>query len=424
MTDTVRGFGETLRVQTDGSGDLLFTPGDLAAILDQQRMRLVESVTAWKPDELLQLPDHDVVQTLVDEYRVDCPALLRDRAELEPVGRAGTRGEDFLGRATNREQTELVLVVPFDGDREVFRCRASTHSYNPPRAHLGNSELRLVWQGDSDDALAVRSQFDGLLDKIEQHLVWSRADISPYNDELPDLVASLVSKRKSQLLEDRKLEAGLGFPVRRREEASTYAVPVERKAVTATRSKATASTAFAPEPVLSDAHYEEALAILRNARNALERTPSMTASLHEEQIRDLLLVMLNAQLEGRAGGELFNGAGKTDILIRAEDRNIFIAECKIWKGPKTVRDGLDQLLSYLVWRDTKAALLLFIRTGDETAIITKSLAEFEAHPNCKRGGATGNGAGERHDFVFHANGDTAREIHLAFLPFSLRAPES
>jgi hypothetical protein len=41
----------------------------------------------------------------------------------------------------------------------------------------------------------------------------------------------------------------------------------------------------------------------------------MTARLNEEQIRDLLLVNLNAQFEGKAGGEVFNGEGKTDILI-------------------------------------------------------------------------------------------------------------
>ncbi len=93
----------------------------------------------------------------------------------------------------------------------------------------------------------------------------------------------------------------------------------------------------------------------------------MTAHLDEEKIRDLLLVFLNAQYEGDAAGEVFNAAGKTDILIRVGDRNVFIAECKIWKGPKTIRDALGQLLSYLTWRDTKAALLVFIRIGDQRA---------------------------------------------------------
>jgi hypothetical protein len=132
--------------------------------------------------------------------------------------------------------------------------------------------------------------------------------------------------------------------------------------------------------VLPDEQYEQALEVLRNARNALERTPSMTAHLDEEKIRDLLLVFLNAQFEGDAAGEVFNAAGKTDILIRAGDRNVFIAECKIWKGPKTIRDALGQLRSYLTWRDTKAALLVFLRSGQPTAIISKAITEIEGTP--------------------------------------------
>ena len=346
--------------------------------------------------------------------------LVREHGELDPVGRAAVPGQDFLGRPTQREQTKLVLVVPFVGDKEVFRCRARTFSHNPPRADIRDSQIRLVWQGDNGDVTSVRAYFEASLDKIEGHLAWSRADIGRFNAELPELVTGLVRSRRSELLADRNLEAGLGFPVRRREGGPTFWVPIKRTIVKAPRLRSAGAVPFSPEPVLSEAHYNEALSILANARNALERTPSMTARLNEEQIRDLLLMALNSQLEGQAGGELFNGAGKTDILIRVDDRNIFIAECKIWRGPKTVREGLDQLLSYLVWRDTKAALLLFIRSRDETAVIVKAVDEIQRHGNCKRTTAGGSTIEDRRDFVFQAHGDTAREIRLAFLPFSLR----
>jgi len=170
---------------------------------------------------------------------------------------------------------------------------------------------------------------------------------------------------------------------------------------------------------LAEADYESALRVLINSRNALERSPTMVAQMKEEQIRDLLLVNLNAQFEGRAAGELFNGAGKTDILIRVEDKNIFIAECKIWKSVKTIGEGLDQLLSYLVWRDTKAALLLFVRRRNFSEIVSRAEAQIELHKNFKRVGPPQGETGSRRDYVFHANGDPAREIQLAFLPFAL-----
>ncbi len=54
---------------------------------------------------------------------------------------------------------------------------------------------------------------------------------------------------------------------------------------------------------------------------------------------------------------------------------------------RTIRDALAQLLSYLTWRDTKAALLLFIRRGEPTTIIAKAITEIAAHDPDHAGGA-------------------------------------
>lgn len=118
-------------------------------------------------------------------------------------------------------------------------------------------------------------------------------------------------------------------------------------------------------------------------------------------------------------GELFNGAGKTDILIRVDDRNIFIGECKVWSGPRTMDDVLKQLFGYLVWRDTKAAILLFIRNKDVTAVIDNAIAKIKEHPNHKRCPAHRAGA-DQYEFTMHADGDPEREIHLTLIPFALR----
>jgi hypothetical protein len=40
--------------------------------------------------------------------------------------------------------------------------------------------------------------------------------------------------------------------------------------------------------------------------------------------------------------------------------------------------ALEQLFSYLVWRDTKAAILLFIRNVDITAMIEKAIDRIKA----------------------------------------------
>ena len=121
---------------------------------------------------------------------------------------------------------------------------------------------------------------------------------------------------------------------------------------------------FQPEPYLPDAQYEQALEVLRNARNALERTPSMTAHLDEERIRDLLFVFLNAQFEGAAAGEVFNGAGKSDILIRAQRPQCLRRREQGLEGPQTIRVALDPVAELPRLAGHQGSVAAFIRSGD------------------------------------------------------------
>ncbi|MFS8116680.1 hypothetical protein QD460_33870, partial [Rhizobium jaguaris] len=76
--------------------------------------------------------------------------------------------------------------------------------------------------------------------------------------------------------------------------------------------------------------------------------------------------------------------GKSDILIKVDRKNIFIGECKFWTGEKGYLETLDQVLSYLSWRDTKAAVLIFNRNKDFSAVLAKIGEVTPAHPKFKK----------------------------------------
>jgi hypothetical protein len=114
---------------------------------------------------------------------------------------------------------------------------------------------------------------------------------------------------------------------------------------------------------------------------AMEKTPRVFVNLGEELIRDFFLIMLNGHYEGTASGETFNGEGKTDIIIKHKSDNVFIAECKEWKGKKSLLNATDQLLGYVTLRDTKTALIIFIR-GTDFSLVTKQITEIiKSHNN-------------------------------------------
>ncbi|MFE6713971.1 hypothetical protein [Streptomyces sp. NPDC057695] len=395
----------------------LFSGGSLRDVLNNQLNKISNAVAAWDEDSLLSSPESDVCDKLGEQFLVEPVVLDRSGITTDSVEDGFITAHQF-GEPVKFPQTIVTVSVPFVGDRELLTLRTDTFNFNPPRASVRGSELNIYWTGATgpQDPDAVRQNLDGQLNQIDEWLGWSAVQVNAYNEEARKKIATEVSARKARVLANRNLQASLGFPMKKRPDAATYAVPITRRKIIPRQTTPSAAP-FRPEPALDDAQYEAALAVLRNQRNQLERSPSTSAYLGEEQIRDLLLIGLNSQFEGRAAGEVFNNTGKTDILIREEDRHIFIGECKIWKGPKTITDTLDQLLGYLVWRDTKAALLLFIRTDNPTDAIAKAVAKFREHPNYKRDGK--HATDERHDFVFHSNEDPNREIKLAFLPFHL-----
>ena len=100
----------------------------------------------------------------------------------------------------------------------------------------------------------------------------------------------------------------------------------------------------------------------------------------EEDRRQLLLNNLNTHYSGQGMAEAFNVKGDTDILVRHENANVFIGECKFWSGQKGFVETIDQLFGYRAWRDTKLAVIMFVRERGLTSIIERAreaLAEHE-----------------------------------------------
>jgi hypothetical protein len=112
---------------------------------------------------------------------------------------------------------------------------------------------------------------------------------------------------------------------------------------------------------------------------SIEQSKEPVRELDEESLRDVFLAGINSHYSGLASGETFNRAGKTDILLSYEHENLFVAECKFWKGPSKYHDTLDQLLEYLTVRDSRAAVMIFSRNKDFQNVNDKIAEETPEH---------------------------------------------
>jgi hypothetical protein len=174
---------------------------------------------------------------------------------------------------------------------------------------------------------------------------------------------------------------------------------------------------YAPKPVLAMEDYEYILSVMINMAMVIERSLSAFATMDEEALLSHFLVQFNGHYEGQATGETFNYEGKTDILVRMNGRNIFIAECEYWSGPKELVEIIDQILGYTSWRDTKVAIIIFNRQKNFSRVPEAIPATVTEHPNCKRG--LGQPSETSFRYLFSHRDDPNRELTLTAQAFDV-----
>ena len=225
-----------------------------------------------------------------------------------------------------------------------------------------------------------------------------------------------LQQRFDKLKKDQDMVSTLGIPLRRRENApETYIAPSIRKKIIP---RPISSSRLPPEPTLLLEDYTFILNLMKNMALVMERSPSAFKHMEEEHLRDHFLVQLNAQYEGKASGETFNFQGKTDILVREGNKNIFIAECKFWKGPVVFSETIDQLLGYLSWRDTKTAIIIFNRNKDFSNVLKQIPELARKHPNFLRDWGDSSEETECKYILQHKE-DKERELYLTIQVYNI-----
>jgi hypothetical protein len=287
-----------------------------------------------------------------------------------------------------------------------------------PRAEVGSGELKIVAMAEQADGAVLRQKLEQELRLIDQFLSGVTPMVTGHNQKIGNEAKRRVDARRARALERRNLVANIGFPVKQRGQPA-MAVPLKRRRIE-TRLPVPPAEAFKPEPAISNDDYEAILRTMHQMTLVLERSPGVFALADEETIRTHFLVQLNGQLEGAASGETFNGSGKTDILIRVDSKNVFIAECKFWKGSDSLHKAIDQLMGYMSWRDTKCAVVVLVRDTEMSTVLQKIPEVVRAHALFKREVSVSEGTWFR--AVLQHPGDQNREATMTVMAFNVPKP--
>lgn len=404
------------------SDEILFHKFNLRKAIDNARAMLRKELDGMPDDRLLNTDLAELQSYAGQKYGLELPVLgepaIDERRTKMEVGRFGEypqRGEQTFSVDAHR----YTLEVPFTGEKDLFLTQGAQYNLNPPRGTVREGLLTVTVVQREPNADALNQEFDRFLLAVGEHLGWLRGDVDAWNASIPGEVANVIQDRKRKAEQVGAVAKGLKFGVKpRAERASTYAAPVAQRRKIAPRLPS-AKPGAPPEPILADEMYRAILDTLRQMSLVMEKSPHAYATMDEETLRFQFLVPLNANFEGEAKGEVFNYGGKTDILITANGKNVFIGECKFWKGAKALAETVDQILGYLGWRDTKCAILLFNRNKGFSQVLAQVRPTLEQHPQF----VSFNGSKDETElsFTFKRPDDPERRLKLTVLAFDIPA---
>jgi len=176
--------------------DLLFANQELRAVLEAHRQQVLERVGHLTGARLKGESADQIVEAFAPDTLVE-PLELQE-AERQVITRdAPPRG------------TVAVYRIPFKGDRNLWRCRPRTFTYNPPRGGIEDRTLVLEYNATERDAVSIKQAAEGTLRDIRQYLEWINQEVDQFNVTIRLEIGQAVETRKSKVLRDEELQSQL-----------------------------------------------------------------------------------------------------------------------------------------------------------------------------------------------------------------------
>ena len=363
----------------------LFRKYYLSDFVNDYRKSLFERIDKLEITDSMNIPE--LVERLKSEFTI-YPIVI---GRPEPSQPKETTKEMYnpWGQLINQGVLEIIVTIPFEGNHKLFYCMPSrsTIVYLEDNVVIGNTNIKATITLTQFDENAYFSEVNEIISTVSTNLPTIHDETKPWNDRLENLIQQALESRKGVVSKKFDFFEKIGLKVNPKSTEFLLPPTITKKAIPTPATETSTTVAREKVPLLQEEVYTDIREVLYNVGKAIERKPSIYKDKHEEDLRDIFLLFLETRYEAATGvGEAFNKKGKTDILLKyAKDgTNLFVAECKFWKGQKKLTEGIDQLLGYLTHRDTKTALIFFVDQKEMTSVVNTIKTEISNHKNYSR----------------------------------------
>ncbi len=334
--------------------------------------RLERDIAGLSEDELRADLD-ELVERVASVYEYpDVPELLSEEwAAEEP------------GFEEGMDQCSVRVFIPFKGHPFMFRISDRSRPMAMRDFQVSDHDVVATYTVYRRETQGLKREVEADIALLSEHLNGLRDTVTRHNTSLRPWAKTTIENRRRAIGARDKATQQMreGLRIRKRNDGTeriVMPVEVERKVLPILKKETARQEVHS---ALEMQAYDDILETISSMVLVMERSPDVFAQMTEEHLRTVLLVALNGLYKGRATGETFNGYGKSDILIRVEDKNVFLAECLVWGGQDALLKKMNEQLftRYQMWRDTKVALIVFNRRRNFTHVVDTMKETVKGH---------------------------------------------
>lgn len=333
----------------------------------------------------------------------------------------GKKAVEERGQRYEIETYTFEFSVEFRGWSTLFTLIPSTRTLTHPMVNVPNldqGEITAQFTLHSTDERQFEYEKNKLLKAITINVPNANRDLEKFKANIDRTFMISYNQKKQKVESENKFFNKLDLVVDKSTD-KIFKVPfpkkkklpepvVDKKNVTRSQSS----------PIVPDAFYTDVLDVIYTFFKAVEKKPSTYKGKQEEDLRDYVLPTLETRYDDlTVTGETFNKGGKTDVLFKYKDgTNLFVAECKVWKGEKVLHDTINQLFDrYLTWRDSKVALIFFVNGKEFSKVLDKIKLTVKDHEYFVRdNGVRGESS---FSYIFHFPTDKGKLIYTEIMAF-------
>lgn len=370
-------------------------------------------------DYILQVDETEYKQHLYNEFALEELEIFKESEKTIPNTYKETRRNPRTGRSYEEDVYSFVIKYSFLGTAELFHLRPSTFKmiYNTIFVDPTQNKVSFNFKMTRTDKEQFNKMKQQGFDHSFSNLDNINEEVKKWNNNLLNYISNQFDQIKNKYKKENDFFAEINAEIDPNTK-SLFSVPTIEKIIVP-KPEICQNKKHHSYPTMSNEMYADVLDTLYTAGTGMERKPSLYVGKEEEDLRDLFLFHLELRYKSvTATGETFNRNGKTDILLKySEDgSNLFVAECKFWHGPNEFHKAIDQLFdNYLTWRDSKAALIIFVKNRSFTKVLSKIKEKIKTHKLFIKSGTDHRESS--FSYVMSLPQDEEKEVFLEVLVF-------